>query len=94
MDLDLFQSVADQMMTQAEIDIAGTKNKVNRTSSNRLRTVRFEAQSRTYQAIEQNPDKPSRWGQLAKQGHRVIQFRDVDSGKYVAVSVDGEVREY
>jgi len=49
---------------------------------------------RKYQAIEQNADKPSRWGQLARDGHRVVQFRDVQTGKYVAVAVDGKVKEY
>jgi hypothetical protein len=82
------------MMTQPEIDLAGKKSKVTRTSSTRLRTARFEVDGRSYQAIEQNPEKPSRWGQMARHGHRVVQFRDVDSGKYVAVSVNGKVREY
>jgi hypothetical protein len=47
-----------------------------------------------YQAIEQNPEKPSRWGQLAREKHQVVQFRDTDSHQYVAVSVDGKAREY
>ena len=47
-----------------------------------------------YQAIEQNAEKPSRWGKLAREGHRVAQFRDIASGKYVAVVVDGKVTEY
>jgi len=93
-DLSVFQSVADLMMTQTEIDIAGKKSKVSRTSSMRLRTVRFEVEGRTFQAIEQNPEKPSRWGKMAREGHKVVQFRDVDSGKYVAVAVDGKVHEY
>lgn len=94
MDLGVFQSVADQMMTLPDIDVAGKKSKVTRTSSTRLRTVRFEAEGRSYQAIEQNPEKPSRWGLMAREGRKVVQFRDVESGKYVAVSVDGKVREY
>ena len=49
---------------------------------------------RQYQAIEQNAEKPSRWGQLVREGHRVVQFRDVETGKYVAVAVDGDVKEY
>jgi hypothetical protein len=31
---------------------------------------------------------------LARQGKRVVQFRDLQTHKYVAVSVDGEVHEY
>jgi hypothetical protein len=47
-----------------------------------------------YQAIEQNPEKPSRWGKLAREGHRVVQFRDLETQKYVAAAVDGNVKEY
>lgn len=67
---------------------------VMRTGVRRLRTVRFEMDGKGYQAIEQNPEKPSRWGKLAREGHRVVQFRDVGSGKYVAVVVNGKVTEY
>jgi hypothetical protein len=49
---------------------------------------------RVLEAIEQNPEKASRWGKLAREGHQVVQFRDVEMGKYVAVSVDGIVKEY
>jgi hypothetical protein len=45
----------------------------------RLRMVRFEAEGREYQAIEQNPEKASAWGKLARQGHRVVHFRDIAS---------------
>ena len=45
-------------------------------------------------AIEQNPEKPSRWGQLARYGHNVIQFKDRATNRFVAVSVDGKVKEY
>jgi hypothetical protein len=50
--------------------------------------------SQEYQAIEQNPEKPSRWGQLAKKGHQVVQFKDVETNKFVAVSLDEKVRVY
>ncbi|MFZ3189675.1 MAG: hypothetical protein WA180_14520 [Candidatus Sulfotelmatobacter sp.] len=49
---------------------------------------------RVFDAIEQNPDKPSRWGKLARDKHQVVQFRDVEAHKYLAVAVDGVVREY
>ena len=49
---------------------------------------------RMFEAIEQNREKPSRWGKLAREKHQVVQFRDVETRKYVAVSVDGEVRQY
>jgi hypothetical protein len=47
-----------------------------------------------YQAIEQNPEKPSRWGKLAREGRRVVQVRDLATQKYVAAVVDGKVTEY
>ena len=94
LDLELMKSVAEQMMAGEKVDAAGRSLFVKRTSSQRLKTVRFETGGREYQAIEQNPEKPSRWGRLARQGHRVVQFRDVATGKYVAVAVDGEVKEY
>src|SRR5271167_4706489 len=93
-DLEFLKSVAEQMMAGGKVEAAGRTWLVKRTSAQRLKTLRFEMGGREYQAIEQNPEKPSRWGQLASAGHRVIQFRDVATGKYVAVAVDGEVKEY
>jgi hypothetical protein len=49
---------------------------------------------RMFEAIEQNPDKPSRWGQRAREKHQVVQFRDLATHKYVAVAVDGEITQY
>ncbi len=87
-------SVAEQMMGGAEVVVEGRAEKVMRTGTRRLRTVRFEMGGKGYQAIEQNAEKPSRWGQLARDGHKVVQFREIGSGKYVAVVVDGKVTEY
>lgn len=94
LDHEQFASVASQMMTKPAVEIEGRSFPVSRTSSQRLRTLRFELGGRHYQAIEQNPEKPSRWGQLARKGHQVVQFREVASGKYIAVSVDGKLTEY
>jgi hypothetical protein len=91
---EVLSSVAKQMKSGNRLEIDGNAFDVKRTSSQRLKAVRFTIDGREYQAIEQNPEKPSRWGQLARKGHHVIQFRDVASGKYVAVSVDGEIKEY
>ena len=94
LDLGLMNSVAEQMMGAGTVTIQGKSVPVTRTSYQRLKTVRFAMDGRQYQAIQQNPDKPSRWGKLACEGHKVVQFRDVATGKYVAVAVDGEVKEY
>ena len=73
--------------------VNGKTLRVSRTGS-RLRTVRFVMGGREYQMIEQNPEKPSRWGKLAREGHRVVQVRDLGTQKYVAAIVDGKVVEY
>ena len=90
----VLKSVAEQLMSGAEVVIEGRRSRVMRTGSRRFRTVRFAMGGKEYQAIEQNPEKPSRWGQLAREGHRVVQFRDLMTQKYVAVTVDGKVTEY
>jgi hypothetical protein len=91
---EMLSLVAKQMKSANKVEIDGKMIEVKRTSSQRLKMVRFKVGPSEYQAIEQNPEKPSRWGQLARKGHHVVQFRDVGSGKYVAVAVDGEVKEY
>ena len=87
-------SVAAQLMNGEEVVVEGQSIRVRRVGSGRLRMVEFRLNGRGLEAIEQNPEKPSRWGKLAREKHQVVQFRDVETHKYVAVSVDGEVREY
>src|SRR5579863_7316302 len=87
-------SVAQQMMSGGEVVVEGKVSRVSRTGARRFRTVRFVMGGKEFQAIEQNPEKPSRWGKLAQEGHRVVQFRDLETEKYVAVVVDGKVIEY
>ena len=87
-------SVAVQLMNGEEVLLQDQKIRVKRVGSGRLRMVQFRMNGRVFAAIEQNREKPSRWGKLARERHQVVQFRDVEKGKYVAVAVDGEVREY
>ena len=94
LDQEMLKSVAEQMMGGKEVLVEGKLFRVTRTGSQRLRTARFVMGGKEYQAIEQNPEKPSRWGQLAREGKSVVQFRDLDSQKYVAVAVNGKVTEY
>ena len=95
-DLSLLKSVAEQLMAagRGEIVIDGQTVAVKQLGSGRLRSVRFQMNGRDLQAIEQNPEKPSRWGKLARDGHQVVQFRDVLTSRYLAVAVDGEVKDY
>jgi len=87
-------SVAEQMSGGASVVVDGRTFRIARTGSQHLRTVRFLMGGGEYQAIQQNPEKPSRWGRLARKGHRVVQFRDLSTQKYIAVVVDTQVTEY
>jgi hypothetical protein len=93
-DHEVLRSVAEQMMGGAEVVVDNRASRVTRTGAQRLRTTRFLMGGNEYQAIEQNPEKPSQWGKLAREGHRVVQFRNLSTQKYVAVAVDGKVKEY
>ncbi len=93
-DTSLLASIAQQMMDGDWVDVHGQRLRVRRTSAQRLRTVAFGMDGRDYQAIEQNREKPSRWGQLARDGHQVVQFKDVQTGRFVAVAVDSKVQVY
>jgi hypothetical protein len=88
-------SVAMQLMNgEAVVLDDGQKLRIKRVGSGRLRMVEFKVNGRVFEAIEQNPTKPSRWGKLAREKHQVVQFRDVASHRYMAVAVDGEITEY
>jgi hypothetical protein len=92
--LEILKTIAEQLMSQPTVDVQDQSIPVKRTSSNQLRMVSFELDGRKYDAIEQNREKPSRWGQLARKGRKVVQFRDVATNKYIAVAIDGDVKIY
>jgi hypothetical protein len=93
-DAHLLKSIASQLMTGTSVGVEGKSAPVRRTSRQRLKTIAFSVDGHQYQAIEQNPEKPSRWGQLARSGRQVVQFKDAESNRFVAVVVDGEVTFY
>jgi hypothetical protein len=94
LDHETLKSVAEQLMSGSDVVLEGRASRITRTGSRRFRTVRFFMGGIEYQAIEQNPEKPSRWGKVARDGHRVVQFRNLDTQKYVAAAVDGKITEY
>ena len=94
LDAELLESIAAQLMMNTSVSVEGKPVPVRRTSRQRLRTAAFTVAGHEYEAIEQNAEKPSRWGQLARSGHQVVQFKDVETNKFVAVVVDGEVTFY
>ena len=94
LDTAVLASIAKQMMTSKTVDVNGKPVPVRRTSASQLKTLSFTMDGREYQAIEQNAEKPSRWGQLARDGHQVVQFKDSATNRFVAVAVDGKVTVY
>ena len=90
----VLSSVAAQLMNGEVVVLEDQKIRVKRVGSGQLRMVQFKFNGRVMEAIEQNPEKPSRWGQMAREKHQVVQFRDLEAHQYVAVSVDGAVQEY
>jgi hypothetical protein len=93
-ELQVLRSVAMQLMYEDVVALEGQKLRVKRVGSGRLRMVQFKLNGRMFEAIEQNRQKPSRWGQLAREKHQVVQFRDLATRKYAAVAVDGEITQY
>lgn len=76
---ELLASIAQQMMSGTSVVVAGKSIPIRRTSSQRLRTLAFTMAGKEYQAIEQNPEKPSSWGangQKRSSGGAVHGFRD------------------
>ena len=64
-----------------------TKGAVHRFSRSGLRYVKLSGGTTL---IEQNPSKRSRWGQQARQGHRVAWL--MKEGRYLARVIDGDVQ--
>ena len=65
---------------------------VRHTSRSKLREADFRFENQILRGPEQNPKTGSRWAELARAGKKVMQF--LDSGRYVANVVDGEVKFY
>ena len=93
-DEEILRSIASQLVTKSSVTVEGNSAPVRRTSTEHLKTAAFTVEGHEYQAIEQNPEKPSRWGQLARSGRQVVQFKDAERNKFVAVVVDDKVTFY
>jgi hypothetical protein len=94
LEAETLKSIATQLMTSTSVSVDGKSVPIRRTSRQHLKTAAFAVGGREYQAIEQNPEKPSRWGQMARSGHQVVQFKDAENSRFVAVVVDGKVTYY
>ena len=74
-DTALLASIAQQMMNGKTVDVNGKLVPVSRRSKHRLRTLAFTMEGREYQAIEQNAEQPSRWGQWRERGIKLSSSR-------------------
>ncbi len=68
--------------------------RVLRTSRQGLRRVEFTVEGQRLIEIEQNPATSSQWAELARAGHQVMQFKDVETNRYLANVVDGRATFY
>ena len=76
----------------AEVELNGLSFPVKRTAKKNLRQVDFRVGEEGVRGIEQNPKTASRWAQLARKGHKVMQF--LAQGRYFANIVDGKLMLY
>jgi hypothetical protein len=77
---------------RGEVELEGQKFAVRETPRKRLQEVDFVFGGQVIRGVEQNPQTGSYWAQLARDGHKVMQF--LVAGRYVANVVDGKVTKY
>jgi hypothetical protein len=75
-----------------DVELGGEKFPVRETPRKRLREVDFVFEGQPLRGLEQNPRTESRWAELARAGHKVMQF--LSAGRYIGVVVDGKVTLY
>ena len=71
----------------AEVELDGKKFPVRETPRKHLREVDFVFEGEPLRGLEQNPKTESRWAQLARAGHKVMQI--LSAGRYVGNVMDG-----
>ena len=97
----LFSFIANALLTQSSfrvgayhVDVRTIPERAGSSGHPPLKAATFHHEGRRFTAIEQNPNRPSEWAEKARNGHKVVQFKDDATQKYVAVAVDGEVEIY
>jgi hypothetical protein len=76
----------------SEIELSGTRYRVGRTRGQGLRVVSFAYETMVIDGIEQNPEKTSRWAELAREGKRIMQFSYRQ--RFFANVCDGSLTRY
>jgi hypothetical protein len=74
------------------VELGTERYPVRQTPTSRLRQVDFVFEGNKLRGLEQNPATKSRWAQMARSSHKVMQF--LNEGRYVANVVDGKVTLY
>ena len=81
------------LVEQKKIVTAGSSTfSVRRTAKHRLAQIDFELDGVEYRGLEQNPQTRSRWGKMAREGAKVMQF--LRARRYVGVVADGVLKHY
>ena len=70
------------------VEVEGVFYTVEETARSKLRRVSIEG----YSFIEQNPEKASRWAQMAREGHSIIWV--MKGKRYVARVEDGRFYDF
>lgn len=83
------QVLAEQL---PEVRLGAQNVGVTRSRNQRLRVVSFTFGEHKIDGVEQNPEKPSRWGQLAREGKRILQFSS--RSRYFANVCEGALTRY
>jgi hypothetical protein len=92
---EVLENVARQVFSGAkQVETPEGRVPVGKTPSKGLLRVEFSVEGHPVVGIEQNPHTASQWAKLAKAGHKVMQFRDAETGRYIANVVDGKVKFY
>ncbi len=76
----------------AEVELDGKTFPVRETPRKRLREVDFVFDGQPLRVLEQNPKTESRWAQLARAGHKAMQF--LSAGCYMGNVADGKMTLY
>ncbi len=74
------------------VEVADHRYSVAPSPRQGFRTVEFEFAGAQVTGIEQNPEKTSRWAQLAREGKRIMQFSA--RGRYIANVCEGKLTRY
>ena len=74
------------------ISVNGRHFPVRSTPNRHWLQVDFSWSGDVVRGLAQNPETSSRWAQLAREGHRVMEF--LSRGQYIGTVIDGKVAFY